>query len=314
MITVGQKFTEQNNPHHKRESDAVIYLLTNRINNKIYVGSAINFNKRFYRYRKFRHGGPQPERAIEHAIKKYGFENFEFTILDVMDKTGKTKEEVKNFSITKEQYWMDFYRCYEKKIGYNILRKAYSAIGYKASAETRKRVSAAVLKRSHEISKQRSKPVLQIDRKTLKVLKEYPSVKMAALSIRNKISATIYSACHRKISSAYGFYWIFKSDYEKHGFSPRKKYKTNASYARVKPIYQMSIDGKILKIWESLSQIHKELRYDFGLIIKCCKGLKNVYNGYKWKWIEEGEIINKIRESRKLLCHRYQHGNLPNAS
>ena len=77
----------------------VIYSILNKVNNKRYIGSAINFKTRkklhLYRLRHDFHHSILLQRAWE----KYGEENFQFLILEDVDENYKLLE--------REQWWLD---------------------------------------------------------------------------------------------------------------------------------------------------------------------------------------------------------------
>lgn len=51
------------------------------------------------------------------------------------------------------------------------------------------------------------------------------------------------------------------------------------------PVYQISIEsGEVIKIWDSASQINRELGFDKSAIIRCCKLVKNTFKGFKWRY------------------------------
>ena len=62
-----------------------IYKIRNLINNKVYIGKTKNFKKRFsqyvYDFREKR--GSCINEHLMNAMIKYGFDNFEFSILEV---------------------------------------------------------------------------------------------------------------------------------------------------------------------------------------------------------------------------------------
>lgn len=87
-----------------------IYLWTNLINGKKYVGKSEDIASRKRGYRKEVNKGS--DRYIIKALRKYGFENFSFEVI----------EEVEDNILEREQYWMDFYQTLDKNKGYNVLR------------------------------------------------------------------------------------------------------------------------------------------------------------------------------------------------
>lgn len=81
-----------------------IYLITNKINNKIYIGQSSISKKSYF-------GGGV---LIKLAIKKYGKENFEKTILQ---QNISSQSQLNDLEI----YYINLYNSTDPKIGYNIL-------------------------------------------------------------------------------------------------------------------------------------------------------------------------------------------------
>lgn len=90
----------------------VIYCITNIINNKKYIGQTI----RDLSIRKREHIGQSnngSDLAIHQAIRKYGENNFEWSIID----QAYSQEDLDN----KEIYWIDYYDSYYDG-GYNMAK------------------------------------------------------------------------------------------------------------------------------------------------------------------------------------------------
>jgi group I intron endonuclease len=51
-------------------------------------------------------------------------------------------------------------------------------------------------------------------------------------------------------------------------------------------IVQKTLEGEVIKIWISVSEIHRILNYHTGNICACCKGRKKNYKGYIWSYNE----------------------------
>lgn len=86
-----------------------IYMITNKINNKKYIGQSINIEKRWKDHIKM----SLTDNSNNHfysAIKKYGINNFNFSILE------KCKKEELNI---REKYWINFYQTTDRNKGYN---------------------------------------------------------------------------------------------------------------------------------------------------------------------------------------------------
>ena len=95
-----------------------IYLITNLINNKVYVGQSTDIERRWSEHLR----SAQPEKysirsardsktPIHLAMQKYGINNFTLQILEQCQRSELDD---------KEQYWIDYYHSTEKDLGYNI--------------------------------------------------------------------------------------------------------------------------------------------------------------------------------------------------
>lgn len=103
--------------NNKKEYDfSCIYLWTNLVNGKKYVGQTTCFHRRMKTYRY-----TYPNAYMEHAVKKHGVDNFDITILERDVPLDKLDE--------REQYWLDYYQSYDADKGYNICKIAGTTEG-----------------------------------------------------------------------------------------------------------------------------------------------------------------------------------------
>ena len=103
--------------NNKKEYDfSCIYLWTNLVNGKKYVGQTTCFHRRMKTYRY-----TYPNAYMEHAVKKHGVDNFDITILERDVPLDKLDE--------REQYWLDYYQSYDADKGYNICKIASTTEG-----------------------------------------------------------------------------------------------------------------------------------------------------------------------------------------
>jgi len=173
-----------------------IYKIVNLVNNKIYIGSAVNFSKRkihhICRLNKNKHAN----RHLQRAWNKY--KDFEFVLL----------EEVNNCDLIKrEQYYIDTLNPF-----YNIKRIADSCLGTKRTKKTCRKISKALtgkkLSQAHKDAI--SKPILQLD-KNLTIIKKYKSTTEAS-QILNISRRAIGNCLKKRTITSAGFKWIYEKE------------------------------------------------------------------------------------------------------
>lgn len=215
------------------------------INGKRYVGQTINYSKRINNHRY----SLDQTTAISRAFKKYGFENFVFSLICIC-----FDEDMNRFEI-------HYIRALDTLVtgnGYNILpggtggprlkacseevRQRQSALrkGIKRSIETRQRMSEALkgrkLSEAH-IAKMRNKGASRrgkqlsdahkanislgktpIMKRVMQYnmagdfVKSYVSLLAAAKALQKYNAASISRTCHGKQKQAYGFIWKFSDE------------------------------------------------------------------------------------------------------
>jgi len=119
-----------------------VYLITNLINGKKYVGSSAIMLRRLKEYlnplyleRNLEKGNSK----LLRALLKYGYSNFEFKVLEVFEHPY-SRAELRMLLLAREQYFLD-----KIKPEYNINLKAGSNLGRSYSEEVRKKMSLAKL-------------------------------------------------------------------------------------------------------------------------------------------------------------------------
>ena len=112
-----------------------IYRRVNNINNKTYIGSGVNLTKRLRSYYNKKELNKNP-RPIQDALVKYGHKNF---TLDILEYCPETK------LLEREQYYLDLLIP-----DYNILKYAYSLLGFKHSQETIDKLKDKIISPEHK--------------------------------------------------------------------------------------------------------------------------------------------------------------------
>jgi group I intron endonuclease len=153
-----------------------IYKIFNTATGKMYVGSAIDIDRRWADHKKLLKQGTHHSKKLQNSWLKHGPEAFEFSIIEFV----LSKEEL----ISREQYWIDAFEC-SGPLGYNISPTAFSLLGFRHSEESIEKCRAA----------KRGKPmiphVMEALRKanTGRKLSEEHIAKVAASSTGRKKSA-----------------------------------------------------------------------------------------------------------------------------
>lgn len=210
-----------------------IYKIENKINGKLYVGSTVNFTRRWWKHRALLRHGKHPNSHLQASWDKYGDNAFSFSIV----------EQCLNDSLlSREQFYID------------KLRPAYNqtmiAGKIEMTPERRRRLSDATNRAYKEGRlKKTVKAVHQYDLKG-NYLNSYPSLTEASVKTHTDLPH-LSSALHGKINVAGGFVWRFyKTDkidvwFSKSGQKITKEpYKPQRRYNR--PIIVYTEDG-ILK-------------------------------------------------------------------
>jgi group I intron endonuclease len=101
-----------------------IYLITNPINGKVYVGQALDYKTRMTTHRN---SGKNPKQHLGYAIRKYGWENFTKEIL--IDEVPE--EDLNNLEIN----YIAFYDSFNREKGYNRTKGGGGTSGYTFTKE-----------------------------------------------------------------------------------------------------------------------------------------------------------------------------------
>jgi group I intron endonuclease len=118
-----------------REKKSGIYKITNLITNKIYVGSTLDFDGRWWDHKKRLRKGNHHSIKLQRSYNIHGENNILF---EVLEECGTDE------LLIKEQYYMDLYDTY--KNGYNCRPKAENHLGAKRSEESKKKMSESAKK------------------------------------------------------------------------------------------------------------------------------------------------------------------------
>ena len=111
-----------------------IYTITNIINNKIYVGYALDFDQRWDHHKGRLRNNKHKNTHLQAAYNLYGKEAFLYEILEECEE---------QFLCSQENYWCNMLDTHNEKYGYNIqptnpYGNLKPHLGYKHCKESKK--------------------------------------------------------------------------------------------------------------------------------------------------------------------------------
>ncbi len=119
----------------KSNSKSGVYAITNTVNGKLYVGSAVNISARWRMHRSQLRRGIHHSNHLQSAWDKHGEQAFLFSILQEVGERERLIEEENKWIVQKDSA--------NRSKGYNLCVAAGSQLGMKHSDDARKRISDA---------------------------------------------------------------------------------------------------------------------------------------------------------------------------
>lgn len=278
------------------ENNYCVYMHTNKINNKKYIGLTNNISRRWSR-----NGSEYRRQRFYYAIQKYGWDNFEHEILfDNLSKEEACKKEIEMIT---------FYKTTNKKYGYNISSggedghndlwndKEYRELQIKErkerwnNKEFRKHHSESMKiamnksdykDKQAEITKNRweSGNFDEVHCKTVICLETgeiYKSITDAS-KLTNICRGDIGKCCLNQQKTASGYHWQYYSD-ELKLKENRKHLIDEIGSGHNKKIICVETG----KIYNSIKEASKDIEIDNSSIGKAIKGSQETAGGYHWK-------------------------------
>lgn len=127
-----------------------IYGILCTLNYKIYIGSSVQVLTRIKNHFNELSHYKHKNQLLQNAWNKYGKENFLFLLIEETEESGLE---------VREQYWMDYYKAYNRDFGYNISETAVILGKFIKSKEwivTRPNGEDVLVKNIHEFCRNES--------------------------------------------------------------------------------------------------------------------------------------------------------------
>lgn len=159
-----------------QNTNSGIYRIENTKSRKVYIGQAGNLKKRYCDHISALRRNNHDNNYLQNAWNKYNEDDFVFSVLEECELENLAQQ---------EQYWMDYYRCYDRTYGYNINPSSTEnpMLGRTHTLEARAKISAAAKGRKMseankaallKANKGKAKPPRKLkDRKVKKVNKSF---------------------------------------------------------------------------------------------------------------------------------------------
>jgi group I intron endonuclease len=238
-----------------------IYKITNP-KGKIYIGQSVNLKRREYDYKNLKNCNSQI--LLFRSLKKYGFDNHKFEIIEVCS-LGNLNEE--------ERYWQDFYDVLNPKKGLNCRLTTSLTKSGKLSQETKNKISEGnkgKVKHSEENKlkiSQRSK----LQKNMLgKKHSEETKLKMGVIKLGKKDSE------ETKINKSKAATGKIKTQEHKNNIS--------LNHPTKKPIMQLDLSGFFIREYISINEASRQTGYRVSDISACCNNKQKTAFGFIWRF------------------------------
>lgn len=282
-----------------------IYIITNLVNNKVYIGQSIDLWTRINEgYLQKLHKNKGHNIHLQRAWDKYGKDNFRFEVLEYVEDHDKLNEI--------ETKWISEYNASNNKYGYNIQSEGGSPRGSVKSEEAKRKQSIAVSGKGNgmygkthtdeikmKLAELRSIPIVQLDLSG-NFIREWESVKNAADYF--KINRTpITCVLRKKTFTSCGYIWVYKEEYDSINFNVKEHF--NKFNDRKRAIVQLDFNGKLIKEYESANAAYKET--NIKNITSVCQGNVNYAGNFVWMYKDDYKQRGFDYEKYKDLAKRH---------
>jgi len=286
----------------------IIYKATNKINGKVYIGQTEKDLE--WRKNKHKQDSKRMDTYFYRAIKKYGWDNFEWEVIDDTAQNRKELNELEKYYIAQYQSFVDKTKGYNStsggEYGYKITeeqkqqrservrgdknpfsnkQRVFSWKGKHFSEEHKKHLSEALTGRpapwATGSNNWCAQPVIN-----LMTLKQYNTIQEAANA--ENISVNSIDRNLRGVTEfCKGCKWAYLRDIDdvsKLTPLPRKIFGSRNK------IYCPETDT----IYNSLTEANSIFHFATKTIRECCLGIRDNYKGYHFRFILDDTVPSSI--------------------
>lgn len=246
-----------------------IYKITNKTNEKFYIGSSINLGKRIWQHKKELKLGIHCNPHLQNSYNINGINEFEYEVLEFISDNASLE-----YVQQVEQGYLD--KHYDGCVNcYNVAKVADRP--------------------DNDLKKLK---VNQIDKKTGDVIKEWPSVEeaMDALNLHG-----ISLACKGKRASAGGYKWKY-ADSDLSAKFPENN-RQQGGHCKRKIVEINRVTGCIINEFGSLAEAEKHVGVKYTTILSVCAGRRQSVGGRVFFYADTmTNVLPEILMSEEIVC------------
>lgn len=279
-----------------------IYIITNLINNKYYVGSSKSVLNRLSWHKSHLKSKTHHNEHLQKAYNKYGENSFTFELLE------EYKNEKVLFSL--ENWWCNMLNTYNREYGYNIqpinpegipslseetkLKISKSNKGRKHSDDTKQKIGLTKLgntyfkDKSHSVETKNKLREINLGKthsnETKEKIRQINLGKKQSEETKLKRSKSLTGYKHtEETKKKLSIHRLNNPLCPNLGKKLSKESIEKRSLKRLIPINQYDLDMVFIKTWNSTTEAAKTLNLSKGNISMCCTGKRNCVGGFIWK-------------------------------
>jgi len=272
-------------PKNYNKESGIYYFISNE-NRKMYIGSTINFRKRFIEHRSLLKNKKHSNPHLQRHVNKYGLDVLIYDYLELCDiDTLEFDEQFYVNSLNPE---------------FNIMKRCVvNRIGLSHTEETKRKMREAAKRPSRQKS---YKKMAKINKK-VHTGNEYNIGRKHSEETKRKISKKLTGRkmseeSKKKISES--LTGVPKSEEHKKALSKSKmgnkhnlgnyhseETKRKIALTHAKAVNQYDRNMNFIKEWESASEASRQLNINQSNISACTLNNRNIAGGYKWRKAHE---------------------------
>lgn len=304
-----------------------IYKIENLINGKVYIGQSSNIKSRWTTYKWIALSNNLPESVqsllnypIYQAFKKYGYQNFKFSVIEECSIKQLNEREV---------YWIKYYNSCILTPNNNGYNASYGGAGVvrtpiekieqiiqlwnqgKGVIEISKQLEIGrdtvlnylqvftdYTKKESKIRgvNKRKKPINRYNYKA-ELIKSYPSVIEAEKEL-NVAPSTLKKVLKLQTATFHDDYYVYANENQAEAIKQHMLLKLKHNKSNNTPVLQYDLNNNFIQRYNSLTNAAKALGFEknTGNITLCCQGKINTAYGYIWKYENPLDYLKNLGE------------------